>query len=56
MRVKVTERGLIAFTTLVVCATLMILGHDSFVGYALIAVVAGYFGLDLTLPRIGRKE
>lgn len=54
MHVQVTERGFIAFATLTVCTTLILTGHDSIIGYCLLAVVAGYFGLEVTLPRITR--
>jgi len=57
MRVKITERGLIAFITLVSCTSLVLCGHDSIIGYTLLAVVVGYFGLEVSLPYFtGRKK
>jgi len=55
MKIHFTERGIVAFTTLVCCTTLISTGHDSIIGYSLLAVIAGFFGLEVTLPRIRKK-
>ena len=47
MKIQFTEKGLITFTVVVICGTLLIMGKDHLVGYTLIAVVCGYYGLEL---------
>lgn len=52
MRVQFTERGIIALCCLASFTTLIATGKDSWLCFAQIAVVAGYFGLDVVLDRI----
>ena len=54
MNVHLTERGLIAFTTLICCTTLLLVGKDGTVGYTLLAVVMGYYGITFVPPSIKR--
>jgi uncharacterized membrane protein len=56
MRFNITEKGLITFVVVVVCFTLLLTGKDTVVGYTLLGVVAGYFGIEFIPPRIGRKK
>lgn len=56
MQVQLTEKGLIAFSVIVSCTTLLIIGRDTVVSYVLFAVVAGYFGIEIIPPRIKRAN
>lgn len=47
MKIQLSERGLVTFTTLVVCFTLLMSGKDQVVGYSLLAVIIGYFGIEV---------
>ena len=47
MRFHFSEKGIITFAVIVACTALLFSGRDHAVGYTLIAVVAGYFGLEL---------
>lgn len=42
----------------VICATILILsGKDSIVGFTMLGVVAGYYGIDLTpFIKVGRNK
>ena len=44
---KISERGLIAILALAVCTTLIMSGKDTVIGWALLSVVAGYFGIEV---------
>ncbi len=48
----------IVSVVVVICATILILsGKDSIVGFTLLAVVAGYYGVDLApFIKIGRNQ
>lgn len=52
VHVTLSEKGLITFSTVIICGTLIGCGHDSIIGYTLLAVVCGYYGITLTLPSI----
>ena len=56
VHVNVSERGLITFTALVACSTLIGCGHDHFVGYTLLGVVGGYYGVSLPFQIIARRN
>lgn len=50
MKFDFTEKGIITFTSIIVCATLLMSGKDAVVGYVLMAVVVGYFGI-IAIPQ-----
>ena len=57
MKFKLEAKDLVALVV-VICATILLaIGRDSYVGIALVAVVAGYYGIDLTpwIP-LGRNQ
>lgn len=57
MKIQLTERGLVTFTALVVCFTLLMSGKDDVVGYSLLAVVIGYFGIEVwPIPQIRQRR
>lgn len=47
MRIEFTERGLVTILTLAACFTLLMCGKDHIVGYSLMVVVGGYYGIEL---------
>lgn len=53
---KFKSRDIVALATLISCTYLIACGKDSVVGYTLLGVVCGYFGLEITLPQIRRKK
>ena len=56
MSVQLSEKGIIAFTALLVCGTLLGMGKDSTVGYTLLAIVIGYFGIEVCpFPQITHR-
>lgn len=57
MKIQLSEKGLVAFTTLIVCGTLIGLGNDTVVGYTMLAVIVGYFGIEVwPLPQIKLRK
>lgn len=52
----IKSRDIVALCTLIACTWLLAHGRDTVVGYSLMGVVCGYFGIEFTLPRIGRKK
>jgi len=57
MKIQLTEKGLVALVTLVSCTTLLGLGVDHVVGYSLLAVIIGYFGIEVwPLPQIKMRK
>jgi len=55
-KIRVKSRDLIALATIISCTYLIASGRDTIVGYSLLGVVCGYFGLEIIPPRIGRKK
>ncbi|MCJ7828993.1 MAG: hypothetical protein MUP81_04555 [Dehalococcoidia bacterium] len=53
---KIKGRDIVTLCILVACVWLLTKGIDTVVGYSLLAVVCGYFGIEYTLPRIGGKK
>jgi len=45
---KVMPADCVAFLTVIVCGVLLGMGKDSIVAAALVAVVSGYYGLELS--------
>lgn len=56
VHVDLSERGLITFTALIACSTLIGFGHNHFVGYTLLGVVGGYYGVSLPFQIITRRN
>lgn len=56
MKAVIKGRDVVALVTLGVCTYLLSQGIDTVVGYSLLGVVAGYFGIEIIPPRIGRKK
>ena len=54
---KWQPKDVIALVVICGAFTLLAMGLDSFVGWTLIAIVGGYFGIDLTPAiKLGRKQ
>jgi len=54
---KWTPRDVIAVLIIVCCFTLLALGKDSVISWALLGVVAAYYGIDLTPAiKLGRNQ
>jgi hypothetical protein len=47
MHFHFSEKGLVTFAVLICCTTLILSGKDGIIGYSLLGVVTGYFGLEL---------
>ena len=45
---KITPPDVVAVLTVVVCGVLLGMGRDSVIAAALVAVVSGYYGLELS--------
>ena len=45
---KITPPDVIAVLTVIVCGVLLGMGRDSIIATALVAVVSGYYGLELS--------
>ena len=57
MKILFTEKGIVALVTLVSCTTLLGLGINHVVGYSLLAVIVGYFGIEVwPLPQIRMRK
>lgn len=57
MKIQLTEKGVVALVTLVSCTTLLGLGVNHVVGYSLLAVIVGYFGIEVwPLPQIRMRK
>lgn len=57
MKFQLTEKGLVAILTLAVCGTLIGMGNDTVIGYTLLAVIVGYFGIEVwPLPQIKTRK
>lgn len=57
MKIQLTEKGAVALVTLIVCGTLLGMGVNSVVGYSLLAVIIGYFGIEVwPLPQIKLRK
>jgi len=57
MKVQVTEKGVIAIITLASCTALIATGHNGVVSYTMLAVVVGYFGIEIwPIPQITRRK
>lgn len=57
MKLPITEKGIIAILTLIVCGTLLGMGKDTVIGYTLLSVVIGYFGIEIwPLPQIKARK
>jgi hypothetical protein len=54
--IRIKNRDIVALVTLISCTYLIACGRDSIVGYSLLGVVCGYFGIEIIPPRIGRKK
>jgi len=55
-KIGLKARDVVALVTLIACTYLIACGKDTIVGYSMLGVVAGYFGLEIIPPRIGRKK
>ena len=57
MQIQLSEKGLVTFMALLVCGTLLGMGKDSTVGYALLAIIIGYFGIEVwPIPQITKRK
>ena len=57
MKFQLTEKGLIATLTLASCTALNLAGHNGTVSYTMLAVVVGYFGIEIwPIPQITRRK
>ncbi|OFW65465.1 MAG: hypothetical protein A2Y74_01535 [Actinobacteria bacterium RBG_13_63_9] len=56
MRIKIKAADIVAVVVVIACTYLLCHGIDTIVGYSLLAVVTGYFGLEVTLPHIGKRK
>ena len=55
MKVKATD--CVAVLTIISCTTLIALGKDTIVGYSLLAVIVGYFGIETwPIPQIRARK
>jgi len=54
MQIQLTEKGLVTFCVVVACTTLLIMGRDTVVGYSLLGVVCGYYGVTIVPPKISK--
>lgn len=45
---KLRPQDVIAFSTIIVCGILLGLGRDHIIGIALLAVIGGYYGVDIS--------
>jgi hypothetical protein len=55
MHMTIKGRDIVALCVLASCVWLLSHGIDTIVGYTLLGVVCGYFGIEIIPPRIGRK-
>lgn len=54
---KWQPKDVVAIIGLIIGGTLLLKGIDTVVGWSLIVINAGYFGIDLTpLIKLGRKQ
>ena len=53
---RLKSRDLVALVTLISCTYLIACGKDSIVGYTLLGVVVGYFGIEVVPPIIRRRK
>jgi len=54
---KITEKGLVAILALASCTVLLAMGKDTVVGFTLLAIVTGYFGIEVwPYPQIRSKK
>ena len=57
MKIQVTEKGVIAIITLGSCTAINLAGHNGVVSYTMLAVVVGYFGIEIwPIPQITRRK
>jgi len=53
---SIKSRDIIALATLISCTYLLACGKDTIVGYTLLGVVCGYFGVEIVPPIIRRRK
>lgn len=57
MKLQVTEKGVVAIVTLASCTALSATGNNGVVSYTMLAVVVGYFGIEIwPIPQITRRK
>ena len=54
MKFCINGRDIVALCVIVACVWLLSHGIDTVVGYSLLGVVAGYFGIEIIPPKIGK--
>lgn len=55
-QLQIKGRDIVTLCILVACTWLLAQGIDSIVGYSLLGVVCGYYGIEFILPKVGFKK